>query len=139
MARRASLALMGTVFAAMAGCVSVDYVGTSYAPTEAVDVFYSPDDVRRPYTVMGQATAEVDVLPFVSSGQELQAKLLEEARRRGANGVILGGMTKRTVGSTTQTMGEVDRRKKKHAEYTETSTTSDDERAELTGTLIRYQ
>jgi hypothetical protein len=130
---------MATVLAVVAGCVSVDYVGTSYAPTEAVDVVFSPDDVRRPYTVMGQATAEVDVLPFVSSGQELQAKLVEEARRRGANGVILGGMTKHAVGATTQTMGQVDRRRKTDASYTETSTTTDDERAELTGTLIRYQ
>jgi hypothetical protein len=139
MARRALVTLTGMVLALVTGCVSVNYVETNYAPTEAVDVFFSPDDVRRPYTVMGQATAEVDVLPFVSSGQGLQAKLVEEARRRGANAVILGGMTKRTVGGTTQTTGQADRRKKKDAAYSETSTTSDDERAELTGTLIRYQ
>ena len=59
--------------------------------------------------------------------------------RRGEVFVILGGMTKRTVGGTTQTMGQVDRRRKKDATYTETSTTTDDERAELTWTLIRYQ
>jgi hypothetical protein len=88
MTRRALAVAMAVM--ALTGCVSVDYVGTSYAPTESVDVFYSPDDVRRRYTVMGEVTAELDVLPFVSSGQELQGKLLEEARKRGANGIILG-------------------------------------------------
>jgi len=123
----------------VAGCVSVDYVGTSHPPTESVDVFYAPDDVRRKYTVMGEVSADVDVLPFVSSGQELQAKLIEEAKKRGANGIILGGMTKRVVGGSSTTTGQVDWKKNKHGTYTETTTSSDDEKAELRGTLIRYE
>lgn len=137
MARRAFALALGLGLMT-AGCVSVDYVGTSFAPTESVDVFYSPDDVRRPYKVMGEVSAEVDVLPFVSSGQELQGKLLEEAKKRGANGVVIGGMTKRVVGGTATTTGQVDWKKNKHGQYTETTTMSDDEKAELRGTLIRY-
>jgi hypothetical protein len=48
-------------------------------------------------------------------------------------------MTKRTVCATTQTVGQVDWKKSRHGTYTETSTTSDDEKAELRGTLIRYE
>ena len=140
MARRGPGIAVGVALLALAGCVSVDYVGTSYAPTTAVDLFFSPDDVRRPYTVMGEVSAQVDVVPFVSPGPQLQEKLLLEARRRGANGMILGGITTREVGATQQTVGQVQGKKRKNqATYTETSTTSTDERAELRGTLIRYE
>jgi hypothetical protein len=124
------------------GCVSVDYVGQSYAPTSAVDLYFSPDDVKRPYTVMGEVTAQVEVIPFQSTGQQLQQKLVEEAKRRGANGLIVGSMTKREVAATTQTTGQGQKKKgskKSKTTYTETSTTSTEEQAELRGTLIRYE
>lgn len=135
----------GAVLAALvlvAGCVSVDYVGQSYAPTSVVDLYFSPDDVKRPYTVMGQVTAQVEVIPFQSTGQQLQQKLLDEARRRGANGMIVGTMSTREVGATTQTTGQEQwkkNNKKSKGTYTETSTTSTEEQAELRGTLIRYE
>ena len=42
----------------LAACVSVDYVGKSYAPTSSVEVFLSADDVGRPYETIGEAVAE---------------------------------------------------------------------------------
>jgi hypothetical protein len=135
-------AVLVTAVLVLSGCVSVDYVGQSYAPTSAVDMYFSPDDVRHQYTVMGEVTAQVDVLPLTSPGQQLQAKLLEEAKRRGASGLIVGHVVTREVGSTQQTTGQGQVKKgskKKKQTWTETSTTSTDERAELRGTLIRYE
>lgn len=39
---------------AMAGCVSTDYVGKSYAPTSQVDLYFSEADITLPYEVMGE-------------------------------------------------------------------------------------
>ena len=78
-----------------AGCVSVDYVGKSYPPTASVELFMTPDDVKRPYEVIGEARAQVDALPFSNPAEQLQQKLLLEAQNRGANAVILGSITTR--------------------------------------------
>jgi hypothetical protein len=126
----------------LAGCASVDYVGKSYAPTANVDVYMSADDVRRPYEVMGEARAQVDAIPFSKPGAQLQQKLLEQARAKGADGIIIGQLQNRTVGSTSNTTGQGDKKwkkGKKKTQYTETTTTSDDEVTELRGQLIRYR
>ena len=124
-----------------AGCVSVDYVGKSYPPTASVELFMTPDDVKRPYEVIGEARAQVDALPFTSPAEQLQQKLLQEAQSRGANAVILGSITTRQVGSTSTTTGQATSKKKgskKNTQYTDTTTTNVEEVNELRGTLIRY-
>jgi len=126
----------------LAGCASVDYVGKTYAPTSNVDVYMSADDVGRPYEVMGEARAQVDTIPFSKPGQQLQDKLVAEARAKGADGIILGQLQNRTVGSTSNTVGQGQQKKnkgKKKTQYTETTTTSDSEVTELRGQLIRYR
>lgn len=124
-----------------AGCVSVDYVGRSYPPTASVELFMTPDDVKRPYEVIGEARAQVDALPFTNPAEQLQQKLLAEAQSRGANAVILGSITTRQVGSTSTTTGQAASKKKgskKNTQYTDTTTTNVEEVNELRGTLIRY-
>lgn len=123
------------------GCVSVDYVGKSFPPTASVDLYMTSADVRRPYEVIGEARAQVEALPFSSPAQQLQEKLLAEARSRGANGVILGSVTSRQVASTSTTTGQATSKKKgdkKNTQYTDTTTTNVEEVDELRGTLIRY-
>lgn len=124
-----------------AGCVSVDYVGKSFPPTASADLYMTSADVRRPYEVIGEARAQVEALPFSSPAQQLQEKLLTEARSRGANGVILGSVTSRQVASTSTTTGQATSKKKgdkKNTQYTDTTTTNVEEVDELRGTLIRY-
>ena len=124
-----------------AGCVSVDYVGKSYPPTASVELFMTPDDVKRPYEVIGEARAQADALPCPNPAEQLQQKLLLEARSRGANAVILGSITTRQVGSTSTTTGQATSKKKgskKNTQYTDTTTTNVEEVNELRGTLIRY-
>jgi hypothetical protein len=126
----------------LAGCTSVDYVGKTYAPTSNVDVYMSADDVGRPYEVMGEVRAQVDTIPFAKPGKQLQDKLVAEARAKGADGIILGQLQNRTVGSTSNTTGQAERKKhkgKKKTQYNETTTTSDSEVTELRGQLIRYR
>jgi len=134
--------LLGLVLAlAGAGCVSVDYVGKSFPPTSSVDLYMSADDVRRPYQVIGNASAQVDAIPFTNPSQQLQEKLLAEARSRGADGIILSDVDTREVTSTQQTFGQASSKKKgskKNTQYTETTTTNTSEIKSLRGTLIKY-
>jgi len=128
---------------AVAGCVSVDYVGKSYPPTANVDVYLSAADVKRKYTTIGQARAQVEAIPFSNPSQQLQEKLVVEARSRGADGVILGGLDRRQVLGSTHTVGQATTKKKgdggkKKTTYAETTTTDVEDMVELRGTLIRY-
>ncbi len=124
----------------LSGCVSVDYVGKSFTPTANVDVYMSDADVRRPYEVMGQVRAEVPSLPFQNSAQQLQDRLVAEARSKGADGIILGGLDRRIVGETTHTTGQGTKTKKgKKVQYQETTTSDPDEVTELRGQLIKYR
>lgn len=139
-ARRIGSILLGAIL--LGGCVSVDYVGKSYPPTASVDLYMSVADVKRPYEVIGDARAQVEALPFTSPAEQLQTKLLEEARSRGANGVILGSLASRQVSSTSTTTGQATTKKKsdkkKNTQYTDVTTTNVEEMTELRGTLIRY-
>jgi hypothetical protein len=144
MARRAA-ALRAAAVAltlAVAGCVSVDYVGKSYPPTANVDVYLSAADVKRRYTTIGQARAQVEAIPFSSPSQQLQDKLVAEAKSRGADGVILGGLGRRQVVGPSRTVGQATTKKKgdgkKKTTYTETTTADVEDMVELRGTLIRY-
>jgi hypothetical protein len=125
-----------------AGCVSVDYVGKSYPATANVDVYLSAADVKRKYTTIGQARAQVEAMPFSNPTQQLQDKLVAEAKSRGADGVILGGLNRRQVLGSAQTVGQATTKKKgdgkKKTTYTETTTQNVEDMVELRGTLIRY-
>ncbi|MGH7787747.1 MAG: hypothetical protein ACRERC_12815, partial [Candidatus Binatia bacterium] len=139
---RPPAALLATLLFALvlSGCVTVDYIGKSFPPTANVELFMSPVDVKQPYEVIGEARAEVGALPFSNPGKELQDKLLEEARARGADAIILGVLDTRNMGQASQTTGQSTTKykgNKKSTQYTET-TTSPDEVTELRGTLIRY-
>jgi hypothetical protein len=129
------------VVLATAGCVSVDYIGKSYPPTAHVDVYLSASDVKQKYTTIGQARAQVEDIPFTNSSQQLQEKLIAEAKSRGADGVILGGLDRRQVLGSAQTVGQATTKKKgegKKTTYTETTTQNVEDMVELRGTLIRY-
>lgn len=130
------------VAVSLGGCATVDYVGNSYPPTAHVDVYMAASDVTRPYQVIGEVRAQVEALPLTKPGQQLQDKIVAEAKARGANGVILGGVTSREAASTTQTYGQGTSTKqgsgKRKANWSETSQTNVDEVTELRGQLIRY-
>lgn len=69
----------------ISACAKVEYVGRTYYPTFQVDVYFSKDDVNRDYEVMGRAISHGPDL----SMETLKEALIEEARKRGADGVII--------------------------------------------------
>ncbi|MFT5048746.1 MAG: hypothetical protein ACI8QZ_000133 [Chlamydiales bacterium] len=88
----------------LAACVSVDYMGKSYPPTDNVDVYYSMDAVERPHEVMGQAQAEAGEGVKM---QKIQDELVADAMTRGADGIVMGevGTVDKTSTSYSTTNG----------------------------------
>ena len=72
------------------GCASVNYLGKSYDPTTTVDVYFSKEEIEREYTVMGHAIGSSGWISLI----ELQKRLMEEAKRKGADAVLITGLGK---------------------------------------------
>ena len=76
------------------GCASVNYVGRESEPTNQVDIYYSKEEVGKDYTVLGHAIGSGT---FGASNEKIQNKLIEEAKRRGADAIIITGLGKSHV------------------------------------------
>jgi hypothetical protein len=71
------------------GCAHINYVGKSYDPTDHIDVYYAPEDITREYTVMGHAIGGGQLLVSTS---KIQNKLIEKAKSKGADAVLITGI-----------------------------------------------
>ncbi|MEO8854023.1 MAG: hypothetical protein ABI359_09600 [Ginsengibacter sp.] len=79
------ISLVASIF--VFGCtLPVHYMGRSYPPTTNVDIYYSPHDVKKDYEVIGKVNITAPNLPKAQNG------ILNEAKRRGADGVIYTNM-----------------------------------------------
>ena len=77
-----------TLFAV--GCATVNYVGESFEPTTTVDVYFSKESIEKEYTVIGHAIGSSSF----GSNDTIQKKLIEEAKRKGADAVLITGIGK---------------------------------------------
>ena len=78
-------AIVALIF--FSGCGSaIRYIGKSYSPTGNVDIYYSPHDVKKEYEVIGKVSNAGGNLQKVQNG------ILEEAKKRGADGIIYANM-----------------------------------------------
>ena len=74
----------------MAGCASVEYVGDTYAPTEYVDLYYSETEIEQDYITMGHGLGT----GVWTRNSKIQRKIVEEARDRGADAILITGLGK---------------------------------------------
>jgi hypothetical protein len=79
-------------------CTTTDYFGKTYPPTQGVDVFFSPQDVRRAYEVMGEIRAQADELMGL---QAMQRQLMNEAMQKGADAISIEHVGQTETGFTT--------------------------------------
>ena len=75
------------------GCASVNYVGKSFDPTTSVDVYFSKEEIKKEYTVIGHAISSSTWV----SNEKLQENLIEEAKRKGADAILITGLGKSHV------------------------------------------
>ncbi|MCH7497681.1 MAG: hypothetical protein IH880_01035 [Candidatus Marinimicrobia bacterium] len=75
------------------GCVSVNYVGKSFDLTTSVDVYFSKEEIKKEYTVIGHAIASGQIV----TNDKIQEKLIEEAKLKGADAILITGIGKSNV------------------------------------------
>lgn len=71
----------------LASCVEVYYLGSSYPPTEKVDIYVDASAIKKPYTVMGKGYP--DVHPHSDVNVEVMQDLaVKRAKQKGADAIL---------------------------------------------------
>lgn len=89
----------GSIFILMillvCGCATVNYIGNSFDPTSSVDIYYSEGAITREYTVIGLAIGSS--MWDEPDSELIRAKLIEVAKQRGADAILVTGIGKENV------------------------------------------
>ena len=133
------LAVLLIIAICLSACTKIDYIGEEYPPTTHVDLFFDMNDVTREHKVMGNLIATAD--DGVSS-EKMQKKIMEKARQKGADAVVIMGFDKYQSGETTsyrETTEEGETKKgKSKTTTTATSSTSVKEKKQIKAVFIKY-
>jgi len=77
------------------GCTAnVNYVGKEFEPTTTVDVYFSAAEIEKEYTIIGHAIGSGG--DFVSN-DKIQGKLIDEAKSKGADAILITGVEKSNI------------------------------------------
>jgi hypothetical protein len=91
--------------AALTACVSHDYAGQTFAPTQSVQVFYDASNVPPGFEVIGRDRAETT--EYMTT-ENIIADTVKKAQQVGADAILVEGVDTVEVGSTTSTRGSDD-------------------------------
>lgn len=94
---------------------TVQYVGKTYTPTTNVDIFLDTHDIKRDYEVIGKTDGISGV--FGSTFDEIQSKIIDEAKKRGADAVIIYNMEQRIIGTTSTSSTSWDNKVSNHRQW----------------------
>ena len=117
-------------------CATTDYFGKTYPPTQRVDVFFSPQDVRRSYEVMGEIHAQADELVSL---QAMQRQLVNEAMQKGADAILIEHVGKTETGFTTVEQKNKEKKKSGQSSSATVSTTQIETNRVITAKLLKYR
>ena len=131
------ISVVATILLSLTSYVSTDYIGKSYPPTSNVEIFFSENDIKGDYEVMGELTAETEDFVFTNA-EKMQNKMIDEAKKKGADGIILTGLERRVTGEETTTSSEAKVKDDKLKSSTKTET-SVKEKKTLRGRLIKFR
>lgn len=71
------------------GCANARYVGNSFNPTSSIDMYYSEEEIEKKYTIIGHAVGSSGVF---GSDEQAHEKLIEKARLKGADAILVKGI-----------------------------------------------
>ncbi|HSG98455.1 MAG TPA: hypothetical protein VLB27_00300 [candidate division Zixibacteria bacterium] len=131
---RTVLLVVALALAALS-CTKIDYVGRSYLPTAHVDIYFSLDDVTTPYEVMGHMVAHANDMV---SAEKMQKKMVEKAKEKGADAVVILGLERYQSGEKTSTSETAEDDDGKIKVKSSSSTEAEFEK-EITATLLKYK
>jgi hypothetical protein len=68
------------------GCAHVNYVGKTFVPgTEEVDVYFSKEEIKKDYTIIGHAIGSGKLV----SNNKIREKLIDKAKENGADAILI--------------------------------------------------
>ena len=74
------LAVVVLVVLLAMGCAPVSYIGNSYEPTDNVDLYFSVDDIKMEYTVIGHALGADG---WQKNQKRIKEALIKDAKENG--------------------------------------------------------
>ena len=130
-----TVSLLALLVLFSAACAKIDYIGQSYPPTTHVDLYFSEQDIREDYQVMGHVIAQAHE---GISTESLQKKLEAKAREAGADGIVIHGFDRIQTGETT-TYNEEIKREEKERRIAAITVTSAEEERQIRAIFIKYE
>lgn len=110
------------------------YFGKTYPATQNVDEYFDAADVTKAHTVMGKT----ELGKGFRSLEKTQAKIVELAKQKGADGVIFS-MEEEVFATSTSNGGTINTKKENKATVTSNSTTSNLKEKKIRATFIKYK
>lgn len=99
-------------------------------------MFFSPQDVRRPYEVMGEIHAQADELVSLEA---MQRQLRNEAMQKGADAILIEHVGKTTTGFTTVENKIKEKDKSRESFSTAIATTQFETNRVVRAKLLKYR
>jgi hypothetical protein len=127
------LILVFGVFFLSSACAQ-KYFGKTYTSTQVIDQFFDASDVTKGYTVMGKT----ELGKGFRSLEKTQEKIIDLARKKGADGVIFT-MEEEVYATSNSGSGTVTQKKEKNATVFSNSTTTDLKEKKIRATFIKYK
>lgn len=119
------------------GCApKAEYLGKTYSPTTNVDFFMNASEIKKNYEVMGEMT--VKGMLGSRNAEDMQAKLIEEAKLKGADAILVEEFQEVVTGTTSTTTGSI-KDNKKGTSYTEQTRTTESKDKILKAKLLKYK
>jgi hypothetical protein len=120
----------------LASCTTTDYFGKTYPPTQRVDLFFNPQEIRRSYEVMGEIRAQSDELVSL---QTVQQHLMKEAMQKGADAILVEHVGTTQTGFTTVENKTKDKKKSGKSSSTTVATTQIETNRIVVAKLLKYR
>ncbi len=109
------------------------YLGKSYPATTIVDEYFESNDVKKSYTVMGNA----ELLQGFRSLEKAQQKIIKLAKQKGADGVIFS-IEEEIYGTSSSSGGTLNTKKKEKITTSSNTTTTDMKQKKIKAIFIKY-
>lgn len=135
MKREFNLLVQLLVIPLLFSCAQSNYVGKTYPPTTNVDLFLEEQSITRQYELMGHII--VDGSDIISA-EKLQEKMVEEAKNKGADAVLILGLEEILTESATTTSGTSSKDEKGDKRYQERTYTSTSKQKILKADFLKY-
>jgi len=131
----AAIATLASMLLLASCATDIAYFGESYPPGSGnVECFFTPQDVKRPYKVMGKAVASEGLF---RSYAEFQEDVINCARAHGADAVLIESFQKVKTGETTNwNSNGYAEAKKKDAWWTENGTANTQNQTALQASVL---